>query len=125
MHLDDWEDFDRFANDPLGARPIVYKASASKNVGEKVSRPTFFDNEYGRVISFIDQFACPQTIEEAVYLRDMSQSMEESPATFELPLPVGDLIVLNNHFWVHGRAAFKKHSDLHRELMRQGRLLTA
>jgi len=125
MHLDDWEDFDRFANDPLGARPIVYKAPGSKNVGEKVTYPTFFDNEYGRVISFIDQFACPQTIEEAIYLRDMSQSMEESPATFELPLPVGDLIVLNNHFWVHGRAAFKKHPDLHRELMRQRGLLTA
>src|SRR6476659_5405347 len=88
MHLDDWEDFDRFANDPLGARPIVYKAPGSMNVGEKVTHPTFFDNEYGRVISFIDQFASPQTIEEAIYLRDMSQSMEESPATFELPLPI-------------------------------------
>jgi len=64
-HLDDWEDFDRFANDPLGARPIVYKAPGSKKVGEKVTHRTFFDNEYGRVISFIDQFACPQTIEEA------------------------------------------------------------
>jgi glutarate dioxygenase len=60
MRLDDWEDFDRFANDPLGARPIVYKAPDSKNVGEKVTHRTFFDNEYGRVISFIDQFAYPQ-----------------------------------------------------------------
>jgi protein CsiD len=68
MHLDDWEDFDRFANDPLGARPIVYKAPGSKNVGEKATHRTFFDNEYGSVISFIDQFACPQTIEEAIYL---------------------------------------------------------
>jgi protein CsiD len=124
MHLDDWEDFSRFADDPLGARPIFYKAPGSKNVGEKIAQPTFFDNEYGRVISFIDQFACPQTMEEAIYLRDMSQSMEGSPATFELPLPVGDLIVLNNHFWVHGRAAFDKHPDLHRELMRQRGLLT-
>jgi protein CsiD len=63
-------------------------------------------------------------ISPIVYLRDMSRSMEGSPATFELPLPVGDLIVLNNHFWVHGRAAFEKHRDLHRELMRQRGLLT-
>lgn len=42
-------------------------------------------------------------ISPIVYLRDMSRSMEGSPATFELLLPVGDLIVLNNHFWVHGQ----------------------
>jgi protein CsiD len=45
--------------------------------------------------------------------------MEASSATREVPLPVGDLVVLNNYFWLHGRAPFQKHPDLHRELMRQ------
>jgi protein CsiD len=45
--------------------------------------------------------------------------MEASSATREVPLPVGDLVVLNNYFWLHGRAPFKKHAALHRELMRQ------
>jgi protein CsiD len=49
----------------------------------------------------------------------MSNSMETSSATKEISLPVGELIVANNYFWLHGRAPFEKHPELHRELMRQ------
>lgn len=45
--------------------------------------------------------------------------METDEAVIELELPVGDLVVINNLFWLHGRAAFEKHPDLNRELMRQ------
>jgi protein CsiD len=48
----------------------------------------------------------------------MLTSMEASPATREVPVPVGDLVVLNNAFWMHGRAAFEPDVRLHRELMR-------
>jgi protein CsiD len=123
LHIDDWSTRDQFVNHPLGRHPFTYKAPGSKNVETPIDRPTFFENEYGLAISFIDQFAQPQTIEEATFLRDLSTSMESSPATKEIPLPVGDLVVLNNYFWLHGRAAFKKHPELHRELMRQRGLL--
>jgi protein CsiD len=33
-------------------------------------------------------------------------------------LPVGSLIMLNNHVWLHGRALFRRNERLHRELMR-------
>jgi protein CsiD len=49
----------------------------------------------------------------------MSQSLENSPAIGAPRLPVGDMIMLNNRFWLHGRSAFRRNEQLHRELMRQ------
>ena len=123
LHLDDWEERDCFVNDPLGARPLLYKAPGSKNVAEEVLRPVFFHGPHGLSMSFIDQFVQPRTIEEAGYLHDLSASMESSPATRDVTLPCGDLVVLNNHFWLHGRAPFRPNPLLHRELMRQRGML--
>ncbi len=52
-------------------------------------------------------------------LRDLSNSMENDESVIELELPVGDLVVINNIFWLHGRAAFEKDPNLNRELLRQ------
>jgi protein CsiD len=51
-------------------------------------------------------------------LFDLSQSLENSSALRAPRLPVGDLIMLNNRYWMHGRAPFRKNELLHRELMR-------
>jgi protein CsiD len=119
LHLDDWEELDRYASDPLAKHRFLYKSPPSKNVGQTMHRTTFFDDGGRPGICFIDQFAYPESIEQAAYLHGLSSSMERSTATIELPLPVGDLIMLNNAMWVHGRAAFQKDKKLHRELMRQ------
>ena len=119
LHLDDWAECASFAGHPLGARPMQYKAPGSKNVDEQVERPVFFHGEFGLSISFIDQFVQPRNASEAAYLRDLSNSMEASPGTRELRLPAGDLVVLNNYFYLHGRAPFQKNEGLERELMRQ------
>ncbi|WP_428835384.1 carbon starvation induced protein CsiD [Rhizobium leguminosarum] len=102
----DWAERDQFRNRELGHHPFTYKAPGLEST---VNRPTFFENEYGPAISFIDQFAQPQTGEEAKYLYDLSASMETSTSTKEIRLPVSDLVVLNNYFWLHDRAAFQKH----------------
>jgi protein CsiD len=70
-------------------------------------------------MSFIDQFVQPRDRDEASYLYELSNSMEASSGTKEVALPVGDLVVLNNYFYVHGRAPFLENPNLHRELMRQ------
>lgn len=119
LHIDDWEERGTFLDDSLGAQPFLYKAPGSKNVEAAVERPVFFQSRFGLAISFIDQFAQPRNREEARYLHDLSESMEASRGTHEVPLPVGDLVALNNFFWLHGRAPFEKHPELHRELMRQ------
>ncbi|MDN0085478.1 glutarate dioxygenase GlaH [Crenobacter sp. SG2305] len=119
LHLDDWEGLKAFAEHPLASHAFTYKSPPSKNVAQEVQRPTFFKVNDKPCICFIDQFASPETIEHADYLRRLSTSLEASPATAAIPLQVGDLIVLNNSFWMHGRAPFEHHPELHRELMRQ------
>lgn len=119
LHIDDWAERDHFAHHPLGRHPFLYRAPGSKNVSTSVERPLFFESDHGLSISFIDQFADPRTMEEALFLRALSASMEASPGTVEMPLAVGELVVLNNYVWLHGRAPFQKHPHLHRELMRQ------
>jgi glutarate dioxygenase len=118
LHLDDWEEVDRFVNDPLSTYPFTYTSPPSKNVSETTQRPTFFLDKGRPCICFIDQFVQPQNFEQARYLEAMSDSMERSAGTVALPLPVGELVMLNNLFWLHGRAPFERHPDLHRELMR-------
>ena len=118
MHLDDWNDLARFAEDPIGLAPMPYQAPPSKRVAGAVFHPTFSRSPHGWTISFIDQFANPQTLAQGLYLAALSASLEKAKATFALPLPPGELVVLNNAFWMHGRAAFEPHPNLHRELLR-------
>ncbi|UHL63138.1 carbon starvation induced protein CsiD [Paralcaligenes sp. KSB-10] len=119
LHLDDWKECSYFVNHKFGTRPFLYKAPGSKNSSERVERPVFFQSEFGLSMSFIDQFVQPANREEAAYLYALSNSMETSEGTREVGLPVGDLVVLNNYFYVHGRAPFERNEALCRELMRQ------
>lgn len=119
LHLDDWEELDKFAKHPMANVKFTYKAPKSKNVDQEIERLTFFNHNGKPGMCFIDQFVYPETIEQAKYLRDLSYSMENDKQVIELELPVGDLVVINNIFWVHGRAAFEKDLNLNRELLRQ------
>ncbi|RWR10080.1 glutarate dioxygenase GlaH [Siminovitchia fortis] len=119
LHLDDWKELDKFVNNPLGKHKFTYIAPPSKNVTQTVDRATFFNVNDKPCICFIDQFVYPESIEQAKYLEDLSASLESDESVIELELPVGDLVVLNNLFWMHGRAAFEVNPDLNRELMRQ------
>lgn len=119
LHLDDWKDLDKFSNHPLASHRFTYKAPSSKNVDQEIQRLTFFNYNNKPGACFIDQFVYPETIEEAKYLRDLSHSMETDESVTELKLPVGDLVVVNNIFWLHGRAAFEVNPNLNRELLRQ------
>jgi protein CsiD len=119
LHLDDWEELTRFSQDPLASQPFTYRSPPSKNYPVALEKTTFYEKYGGPCVCFIDQFAYPDTLEQARYLRDLSASMEASPGVVSLPLPVDHLIVLNNHYWLHGREAFAKNPKLHRVLMRQ------
>jgi len=119
LHLDDWEQLDYYSRHPLASCPFTYKAPPSKNVSTGVKRQTFFDDEEGRpCLCFIDQFVYPETREQGVWLSEMLNSMEASPATRPVSLPVGEFVMLNNRFWAHGREAFEPDPNLYRELMR-------
>lgn len=119
LHLDDWAELEKYADHPLASYKFQYKAPKSKNVDQEVQRATFFKQNDKPCICFIDQFVYPESIEQAKYLRGLSESMEADKSVLELILPVGDLVALNNLFWLHGRAPFEKNKDLNRELLRQ------
>ena len=119
LHLDDWKELDKYVNDPLAHHKFTYKAPNSKNVSQEIERLTFFNHNNKPGICYIDQFVYPETIDQAKYLHDLSNSMENDESVIELELPIGDLVVINNIFWLHGRAAFEKDPNLNRELLRQ------
>ena len=119
LHLDDWSELNKFYKSPLGEHKFQYIAPPSKNVQEIVYRKLFFLKNNKPCICFIDQFAYPETIEEAKFLKALSHSIESDKSVIELELPVGNLVVLNNEFWMHGHAAFEKNENLNRELLRQ------
>lgn len=119
LHLDDWEELEKYSKHPLASYEFTYKSPASKNVGQTINRRTFFLQNDKPCICFIDQFVCPETIEHSLWLKNMSDSMENSAGTKLLTLPTGQMILLNNLFWLHGREPFEKHPKLHRELLRQ------
>ncbi len=119
LHLDDWEYCDQLFNDPIGKRNFVWSSPKSKNVNYKVEHPIFSADVRGKPqISYIDQFPEPQNMEQGLFLQKLSDALEGSKHKIITKLPVGYSIVANNHFWLHGRRAFKENLNLSRELLR-------
>jgi len=121
LHLDDWEDLDKFRRHPLATHKfkITYADRKSKNTQDVVYAPIFYQINNGTCIRFNDQATHPETVEEGLYLKNISDSMENSKGVRAIKLPEGHFVMINNHFWVHGREAFEPHPELYRELLRQ------
>ncbi|MEH6580109.1 MAG: glutarate dioxygenase GlaH [Amphritea sp.] len=121
LHVDDWADLDKFYRHPLAKQEIVWGAPKSKKVESKVTHPVFFEEDKSGKphMLFIDQFAEPQNMAEGLYLYQMGESIEADPNYFGVRLPVGSMLVVQNHCWLHGRDKFVSHPQLSRELLRQ------
>lgn len=120
LHLDDWEELNKFYNHPLAKKVMRWSAPPSKNVKVDAFHPVFeADSHANPVMLYIDQFAQPKDYEEGTYLADMGDSLEKSKAKLSFPVPIGQFLLINNLFWLHGRDKFQPHPDLRRELMRQ------
>ncbi len=120
LHLDDWEDLETFSTHPLAYRPIRWAVPPSKNISKDIYHPVFdLDVDGKPITSYIDQFAQPANLEEGVWLSELGESFESSKGTQSVRVPVGSFLLINNHFWLHGRDKFTPHPELRRELMRQ------
>ncbi len=65
LHLDDWEDLETFYNDPIAKENFIWGSPKSKNVEYKIEHPIFFTDQDGKpVISYIDQFPEPRSLEQ-------------------------------------------------------------
>ncbi|WP_417595493.1 glutarate dioxygenase GlaH [Oceanospirillum sp.] len=120
LHLDDWEDLETFSTHPMAYRPIRWAVPPSKNISKDIYHPVFdLDVDGKPITSYIDQFAQPANLEEGVWLSELGESFESSKGTQSVRVPVGSFLLINNHFWLHGRDKFTPHPELRRELMRQ------
>jgi protein CsiD len=121
LHIDEWQDLDKFYNNPLAKEDIQWTSPASKNVGYKIHHPVFFEeDEQGKPkMLFIDQFSEPLNMRQGQYLYEMGESLEAEKNTFNVRVPVGSMLVINNHVWLHGRDKFISNKGLYRELLRQ------
>jgi len=121
LHVDDWQDLEKFYNDDQAKQSIQWGSPPSKNVGYKTHHPVFIEEEQkGEArMSFIDQFAEPLNIDQGLYLYEMGESLESETNTFGVGLTEGSMLILNNYCWLHGRDKFIAKKNLHRELLRQ------
>ncbi|WP_458526245.1 glutarate dioxygenase GlaH [Onishia taeanensis] len=120
LHLDDWEHLARFYHHPMARREMRWTAPPSKRVDRDVYHAVFdVDRDGLPIMSYIDQFVQPKDFEEGNWLADLSDALEGSAHRLSVPVPVGSFLLLNNHFWLHGRDRFTPHPELRRELMRQ------
>ena len=119
LHLDDWEHCEDLFKDPVGKQNFTWSSPKSKNINYKVEHPVFSEDKEGRAqISYIDQFPEPKNMEQGLFLQKLSDALEQSKNKLVFPLKVGSAIFSNNYFWLHGRKAFVKDSNLSRELLR-------
>ena len=121
LHLDDWQELDDFIGHPVATQDIEWAAPPSKQVQGKVYHPVFFENDENGLphMLFIDQFAMPKNMEQGKYLYEMGESLEAETNCLSLPVPVGSMLVVHNHRWLHGRDQFIANPGLERELLRQ------
>jgi protein CsiD len=119
LHLDDWEHCDDLFSNPVGKQNFIWGSPKSKNTDYKVEHPVFSSDEKGRPhISYIDQFPEPKNMEQGNFLQKLSDGLEESNNKVITKLPVGNSIIANNYFWLHGRKPFEENKELNRELLR-------
>jgi protein CsiD len=120
LHLDDWEDLDMFVKDPIAKENFIWGSPKSKNIDYKIEHPVFSKDKEGRpIISYIDQFPEPTSLEQGLFLNKLSNSLENSINHIAFKLPPGYSIFSNNHFLLHGRRAFQPSPNMSRELLRQ------
>jgi protein CsiD len=121
LHIDDWQDLDKFYHHPLAKVNLQWGSPSSKNISYKTSHPIFLEemSDGKPIMSFIDQFVEPLNIEQGLYLYEMGDSLEKEINTSNVKLPEGSMLIINNYCWLHGRDKFIAKKNLHRELLRQ------
>lgn len=120
LHLDDWDELEKFHSHPVAKEDIQWGSPSSKNVSYKTTHPIFIEEEGEEpIMSFIDQFAEPANMNQGLYLYELGESLEKDSNTYNIKLSEGSMLIINNYFWLHGRDMFFANKDLHRELLRQ------
>ena len=99
LHLDDWEDLEKFHSHPVAKEDIQWGSPSSKNIDYKTSHPIFIEKDGDQpIISFIDQFAEPANMTQGLYLYELGESLERESNTYNIKLNEGSMLIINNYF---------------------------
>ena len=96
---------------------MVSQPDNDENSG--IYSPLLNINDLHKSIRFVDRFIHPKNLEEAEFIYEFQNSLENSKGILEIDIPVGCILIVNNHRWLHGRQQFGIDSGLTRKLMRQ------
>ncbi len=128
LHINCWDDFDYFYNHPINTRMVKFLSNPNSNTttryeendeNSSVYAPLLKVENNQKSIRFINRFIHPKNLEEAQFIHKIQCSLESSKNSLEIDIPVGCILVINNHRWLHGRNSFEVDNDLMRKLMRQ------
>ena len=121
LHVDDWQELDKFYNHPMAKQNIRWTAPPSKNVDCSIEHPVFFEEDKNGKphMLFIDQFAQPENMRQGLYLYEMGKSLESDEKCSNIRVNIGSMLVVQNYCWLHGRDKCVAHPGLKRELLRQ------
>lgn len=127
LHVNDWDEFDDFYSDAANTKFLFKSPTPGSGRGiawgnyrkpEETFRQILILDSGKRVVAFIDQFIFPENFKQANFIAQLQNSIESSKSIFELKLNPGELLLLNNHFWLHGRKSFQYNENLKRSLIR-------
>lgn len=118
IHLDSWRDFVKFNNHRLAKQAFLYEGASVHNVKISFEKSIFFDSAHGTSVAFNPIRVCPRNQEEVDYLIGMAESLNGAKNIQRFKLQPGEILILNNQLWLHGRDAFDVNKDLSRRLIR-------
>ncbi len=117
-HIQDISNIQKIATSAIALSNFKFQASESKKVMESVCQPIFFKKNNHLAIRFSDQFCHPENFEQAKFIHDLSDNLEQSKKKIITDFPTGQLLILNNSFWLHGRLKIVDNEKFNRKLLR-------
>jgi protein CsiD len=128
LHMADFDSFEHIYNLKGNAIKFSFGLDAKDRRYDIFSKVSNMEKAYSNIlkktedrrqIKFVDQFILTESINEAKFINNVQMALESCEAIISEPLPVGSMLILNNSFWVHGRAPFERNLNLRRSLLRQ------
>ena len=89
-----------------------------KTTQKSVEKSLFYFDTKHRCFRFTDQMILPKNMSEAKFLHTVADKLENSPSRYDYDHNEGELFIVNNKFWVHGRRKILSKTDFNRELLR-------
>jgi protein CsiD len=120
LHLDDWGERDCFLSSEYAFRPFPWTFPCSGLSADgpiQCQRSLFWLDNGGLCIRLSPGNAQPPPGPHTEYLRDLQASLNEARSLARFVLLPGDVYLINNRVWVHGREPLKPNPLLSRHML--------